>query len=78
METNRLYYRVDRHQINFIRFIYEAYDGLAVVTTLDAAKGHIGLAVAPGCEILAQRIMEDLAGRIKIEAMAEGVGGIEY
>lgn len=74
METTRLFFRVDRRQINFVRFIFEAYEGLAVVTTLDAATGHIGLAVAPGCEEMAGRIMEDLGRQIRIEAM-EGVDG---
>ena len=72
MKTTGLYYRVDRRQINFVRFIFEAYEGLAVVTTLDASKGHIGLAVAPGCEEMAGRIMEDLGKQIRIEVM-EGV-----
>ena len=78
MEATSLYYRVDRRQINFVRFIFEAYEGLAVVTTLDAAKGHIGLAVAPGCEAMAGRIMEDLARQIRIEAMEDVDGGIVY
>ena len=78
METTSLYYRVDRRQINFVRFIFEAYEGLAVVTTLDAAKGHIGLAVAPGCEAMAGRIMEDLARQIRIEARAGANGEIVY
>jgi hypothetical protein len=77
METTGLYYRVDRRQINYVRFIFEAYEGVAVVTTLDAVKGHIGLAVAPGCEETAGRIMEDLGKQIRIEVM-EGAGGIEY
>ena len=77
METTRLFFRVDRRQINFVRFIFEAYEGLAVVTTLDADKGHIGLAVAPGCEEMAGRIIEDLGRQFRIEVM-EDAGGIVY
>jgi len=77
METTRLFFRVDRRQINFVRFIFEAYEGLAVVTTLDADKGQIGLAVAPGCEEMAGRIIEDLGRQFRIEVM-EDAGGIVY
>jgi len=77
METTRLFFRVDRRQINFVRFIFEAYEGLAVVTTLNADKGHIGLAVAPGCEEMAGRIIEDLGRQFRIEVM-EDAGGIVY
>lgn len=73
-----MFFRVDRRQINFVRFIFEAYEGLAVVTTLDAAKGYIGLAVAPGCGEMAERIMEDLGKQIRIEVMAGVDGEIVY
>jgi Domain of unknown function (DUF4911) len=67
METERQYYRVERRHINFIRFIFEAYEGLAVVSTIEAAAGLIALAVAPGCGAAAERIMADLSGHFLIE-----------
>jgi hypothetical protein len=67
MKTNRRYYRVDRRQINLIRFTFEAYEGVAVVTTLDAAAGNIMVCIAPGCEPVASEIMDDLSRRIHIE-----------
>jgi hypothetical protein len=70
MQTTRQIYRVDRRKISIIRFIFEAYEGLAVVTTLDSAAGVISLAVAPGCEVLAKSVMDDLAKKIMIEPMA--------
>ena len=69
MQTTRQFYRVDRRKISIIRFIFEAYEGLAVVTTLDPATGVISLAVAPGCEALAKSVMDDLAKKIMIEPM---------
>lgn len=68
MTTTKLYYRVDRRQISLIKFIFEAYEGLAVVTTLDAAAGAIVLAVAPGCEATAREVMADLGRAILIES----------
>jgi hypothetical protein len=40
-------YTVDKTKIGFIRFIFEAYEGLAVVTTLEPGTGHIRLAMPP-------------------------------
>lgn len=38
-------YRVDKTRIGFIRFIFEAYEGVAIATTLDAKKGLLRLAI---------------------------------
>ncbi len=73
MRTSRLYYRVDRRCINMVRFIFEAYDGLAVVSTLDAAAGLIVLSVAPGCETIARDVIADLARQFIVESVEEPV-----
>ncbi len=59
-ETIKQRYRVDRREIAFIRFILEAYDGLAVVTTLDPEAGLIEFQIAPGCEQDLETILQDL------------------
>ncbi len=69
MKTTRQLYRVDRRQISMIRFIFEAYEGVAVVTTLDPAAGQIALFVAPGCEDIAKNVMLDLGKEFLIEVM---------
>ncbi len=69
VQTDKLYYRVDRRRISLIRFVFEAYEGLAVVTTLDAATGSIVLSVAPGCEPMARDIMADLGKGFLIESL---------
>ena len=43
-------YMIDPYQIHYLRFIMEAYPGLAVVSTLDPALGLVSIAIAPGCE----------------------------
>lgn len=58
---------MDRRRINMVRFIFEAYEGVAVVTTLDAANGVIALAIAPGCEEVAQAVMGDLGRQFIVE-----------
>ncbi len=41
-------YRVDPYEIHYLKFILEAYDGLATLTTLDPQEGLVQLAVPPG------------------------------
>ncbi len=67
METIKKYYRVERSQIAYLRFIFEAYDGLANITTLDAALGMIVLRIAPGRESTAKAVISDLQKTILIE-----------
>ncbi len=66
-ETIKQRYRVDRREIAFIRFIIEAYDGLAVVTTLDSDTGLIEFQIAPGCEQDVETILQDLKQDILME-----------
>lgn len=76
MRTTKLYYRVDRRQISMIRFIFEAYEGIAVATTLDAAAGLIVLSVAPGCEEMAGEILMDLGKDFLVESLSPDSDGL--
>ena len=73
METSRKYYRVDRRQIAYLRFIFEAYDGIAFLRTLDAQKGIVVLHIAPGCETDVEFVLNDLRKHIMIEPAAIGL-----
>lgn len=67
MKTARRVYRVDRRRISLIKFIFEAYEGLAMVTTLDPKAGVIALSIAPGCEKIAESVIMDLGKDFLIE-----------
>ena len=60
VETTRRVYRVERSQIGFIKFILEAYDNVAVLSTLDPRLALVQVVVAPGCETMVDGIMADL------------------
>jgi len=66
VETTRRCYRVDRHQISFVKFILEAYDNVAVMSTLDSRQGVVQVAIAPGCETMVDGIMTGLAGDVEV------------
>jgi hypothetical protein len=65
--SSKRYYRIDRREIAFVKFILEAYDGLAVVSTLDPQAGIVALHIAPGCEPDVEKLLEDLSRDIMME-----------
>jgi hypothetical protein len=70
LETIKRHYRVDRRQIAFIKFIFEAYDGIAGMRTINPTKGIVKLHIAPGCEEQVDRILQDLKKEILIQRIA--------
>jgi hypothetical protein len=54
-----------------VKFIFEAYDGIAVVETIDRHQSLIKLHVAPGCETVADEVLLALKQDIFIERVGE-------
>jgi len=69
LQTLHKEYRVDKTRIGFIKFIFEAYEGIAVVTTLDARTGHVRLAIAPDLAEEAFGIIADLKKDFEFHAL---------
>lgn len=64
LRTTRSYYQVDKEAIGFIRFIFEGYDGIAVLTTENAAAGRVILTIAPEAEREVADVIESLKPEI--------------
>jgi hypothetical protein len=58
--TQRKLFRVDRKAVCYIKFIFEAYDGIALVETIDPYAACIALHIAPGCEAEVDALLNDL------------------
>lgn len=69
MKTISREYRVDKTKIGFIKFIFEAHEGMAVATTLDPKTGHIRLAIAPDRMDSVCQIIEDLKKDFLFDAL---------
>lgn len=65
-ETTKRCYRLDRCQIGFVKFILEAYDNVALLSTRDPRQGLVEVMIAPGCEALVDGIMSGLAEDIDL------------
>ena len=70
LETIRKYFRVDRREICFLRYIFEGYDGIAILTTIDPGSGFVAFHISPGCEEDVEMILQDLKKEIMIEPVA--------
>lgn len=71
MNGIKQYYRVDKSKIGFLRFIIEAYDNLAIMTTIDAKEGLVVLNIAPGCQDTAQGLMQSLGRDFYVEYLPD-------
>ncbi len=70
METLKKFYRVDRKEIAFLKFIFEAYDGIAIFSTIDSSAGIVVFKISQGCEKDVEMILQDLKKDILIEAIS--------
>lgn len=58
------YFRVDRRHIAYFRFILEAYEGMATLSTLDAREGTVVLMIPECFAGDADGLLTALAGEI--------------
>lgn len=66
MRTIAKLYFIDKKFVGYVKFIFEAYDGIAVVETIDPQQSLVTLHVAPGCESVVEDILSDLKKEIVI------------
>ncbi len=60
METISRFFQVNSNSIHYLRWIIESYDGIAVVTTTEPARGIIELRIAPGCDSIVDELITSL------------------
>jgi hypothetical protein len=68
--SDLLFYRVDPYEIHYLKFILEAYEGLATLTTLNSKTGLIQLAVPPGRKDSLESLLEALGRELRLERIA--------
>ena len=69
METVKKFFRVDRREIAFLRFIFEACDGIASMRTIDGPSGTVLFSISPGCEHEVDAVLHDLKNEIMMETV---------
>jgi hypothetical protein len=71
LRSTQKVFQVDRESVAYIKFIFEAYDGLAIITTIDPVFAKIVINIAPGSESDAELVIKDLRRDILIRAINE-------
>jgi uncharacterized protein DUF4911 len=69
LQTISKFYLIDRKQVGFFKFILEAYDGIAVVETIDSTAAKIKLHIAPGCEPDVENVLNELRKEMLIDPL---------
>ena len=68
--SDLLFYRIYPYEIHYLKFILEAYEGLATLTTLNSRTGLIQLAVPPGRRDSVESLLEALGPELGLERVA--------
>lgn len=71
MRCQKKYLRVDRRHIAFMKFIFEAYEGIGNLTTIDADLGIISVNIPEGCLDIVDSLLETLGRDILMEPLEE-------
>jgi hypothetical protein len=70
-KSARKVFQVDRESVGYIKFIFEAYDGLAILTTIDPLVAIVEVKISPGSENDVEEILEDLNRYLPIRILNE-------
>jgi hypothetical protein len=65
-----IYCIVEPYRIHYLCCLLEAYEGLAISTTLDPRLGLLRLSVAPGCEADLLKLLESEKETLKLRAVS--------
>ncbi len=71
MDTQSRYFRIQRKDIAFFKFILESCEGMAVVRTKDPQEAIVEVMIAPGWERDVEEVLEGLQKEIPIEKVEE-------
>ena len=70
-DTQKLRYKVDPQEINFIDMIIKAYEGIGTVNVDHDKQGEIWIDVTEGTKAEVKEIMADLGQKFKVELIYE-------
>lgn len=70
MESARRYFQMRRQDVAFLRFVIEAGDGIAQLTTIDSAGSTVAVVVPPGCEADVEALVRGLRTLVPMTPLA--------
>ena len=73
------YFRVNRRDMVYLKFILEAYEGMNVMSTVNNAAGIIRIAIMPGFEDDMDALLAELGTKVTMESVkweGDSAGGL--
>jgi hypothetical protein len=67
MDTISLLIKIPPHEIAYLNFVFESYEGVAAVRTVDPREGIVELMVSPSYREEIKEILKSLADEFPIE-----------
>jgi hypothetical protein len=67
LDTISLFIQIPPREIAYLNFVFESYEGVAAVRTVDPRKGIVELMVAPHYQEEIKEILKDLAEEFPIQ-----------
>lgn len=64
------YFQIDRSRIGYLRFLLEAYDGLAFARTLDPRRALVEIAYPPSRSVEAESLLAALVAELGLKEAA--------
>jgi hypothetical protein len=71
MDTISLLIQIPPHEIAYLNFVFESYEGVAAVRTIDPQKGIVELMVAPHYQEEIEEILKDLSEEFPIQEVVD-------
>jgi len=69
-ELEPIFLRLSPEDIALVKFLFESYEGVAIVRTVDRRTAIIVVLVSPDFLAVARAILDDLQQRVPIEQIA--------
>jgi hypothetical protein len=73
MNTNKLILRINPAKIHFLKSIFEGYEGLAMMSTIDVKQGLVSVRYSEKAQKDVVFLLEDLSVILKREHQQDGV-----
>jgi hypothetical protein len=71
MDTISLFLQIPPREIAYLNFVFESYEGVAAVRTVDPREGIVELMVSPHYQEETREILMSLAEEFPIQEVAE-------
>lgn len=71
MDTISLFIQIPPHEIAYLNFVLESYEGVAAVRTVDPHEGIVELMVSPHYQEEIKEILKDLAEEFPIQEVID-------